>query len=50
MADECPKFNEDGSEFTLEYYARCVKETRVLVSQLVEKSQLEEIPGGLWGG
>jgi hypothetical protein len=37
MAGGFPEFNLDGSEFSTEDYTRCMKETRVLASQLVKE-------------
>lgn len=41
MTGGFPEFNTDGSEFSSADYARCLKETRVLASQLVEELDLK---------
>lgn len=42
MAGGFPEFNMDGSQFTSKDYARCMKETHVLASQLVEDLDLKK--------
>ena len=40
MVGEFPQFKLDGTNFSLEYFARCVKETRVAATLLVEEVDL----------